>query len=192
MRSSKSMIFGAHCAISSTGGWSARKSPPSTVSSKCSHSLNPCCRAMSLQALIPPCAQTECDRFTGTIEKRSTLTPSSASLIVQARPANPPPTTMTRFFVAVAMTGLPHFLAHLGALLMDEVRVMVQMLDHVLNQIDPFHRAALAVNAGAIQRRARELAQHVAELLARQLDELARILGRLIFVSQRRRPLLLI
>ena len=33
------MIFGAQFAISSTGGWSARKSPPSTVSSKCIHSL---------------------------------------------------------------------------------------------------------------------------------------------------------
>ena len=83
-------------AISSTGGWSARKSPPSTVSSKCSHSLYPCWRAISLQALMPPCAQTLWLRLTGTIEKRSTPTPSSASLIVQASPASPPPTTITR------------------------------------------------------------------------------------------------
>ena len=66
------MILGAWFAISNTGGWSARKSPPRTVSSKCSHSLYPCWRAMSLVALIPPWAQTECDRLTGTIEMRST------------------------------------------------------------------------------------------------------------------------
>src|SRR6266850_7935406 len=58
---------------------------------------------MSLVALIPPCAQTECDRLTGTIENRSTVTPSSASLIAQARPANPPPTTITFFFDAIAI-----------------------------------------------------------------------------------------
>src|SRR5262249_51897274 len=91
MRSSKSMILGPQLHISSSGGWSARKSPPSAVSSKCIHSLYPCCRAISLQALIPPCAQTECERLTGTIENRSTSTPSSASLIVQASPAKPPP-----------------------------------------------------------------------------------------------------
>src|SRR6266850_3656084 len=58
---------------------------------------------MSLVALIPPCAQTECDRLTGTIENRSTVTPSSASLIAQASPANPPPTTITFFFDAIAI-----------------------------------------------------------------------------------------
>ena len=31
-------------------------------------------------ALIPPCAHTECERFTGTREKRSTATPASQSL----------------------------------------------------------------------------------------------------------------
>src|SRR3954469_18223608 len=64
---------------------------------------------MSLHALIPPCAQTECDRFTGTIENRSTLTPSSASLIVQASPANPPPTTITRLFAAAMSKPLSYF-----------------------------------------------------------------------------------
>ena len=49
---------------------------------------------------MPPWAQTLCERFTGTIENRSTVTPSSASLMVQARPARPPPTTITRFFDA--------------------------------------------------------------------------------------------
>jgi hypothetical protein len=34
MRSSKSMILGAQFAISNSGGWSARKSPPRAVSSK--------------------------------------------------------------------------------------------------------------------------------------------------------------
>src|SRR5690242_16255339 len=43
---------------------------------------------------MPPCAQTECDRFTGTIENSSTGTPDSAMRIVAIRPARPPPTTM--------------------------------------------------------------------------------------------------
>src|SRR5208282_1890902 len=47
-----------------------------------------------LAALMPPWAQTECERFTGTIENRSTSPPISAILITAARPARPPPTTM--------------------------------------------------------------------------------------------------
>ena len=42
--------------------------------------------------LIPPCAHTEWLRLTGTTEKRSTATPSSAARIVAIRPARPPPT----------------------------------------------------------------------------------------------------
>src|ERR1019366_4641271 len=44
--------------------------------------------------LMPPCAHTECERFTGTIENRSTSPPISAILMTAARPARPPPTTM--------------------------------------------------------------------------------------------------
>src|SRR5271157_3857991 len=47
-----------------------------------------------LAALMPPCAQTECERFTGTIENRSTSPPISAILMTADRPARPPPTTM--------------------------------------------------------------------------------------------------
>src|SRR3954470_14206497 len=106
---------------------------------------------MSLHALIPPCAQTECERFTGTIENRSTFTPSSASLMVQASPASPPPTTMTRFLDAVAIASSvtrasspvherqaragrpcyensPHFLAHRRALGVDELQVVFQVV----------------------------------------------------------------
>ncbi len=39
-------------------------------------------------------AQTECDRFTGTMEKSSTGMPASATRMVAIRPASPPPTTM--------------------------------------------------------------------------------------------------
>src|SRR5215468_9166133 len=59
-----------------------------------------CCQVESpspfrfFAALIPPCAQTECERFTGTMENRSTLPPISAILMTAARPASPPPTTM--------------------------------------------------------------------------------------------------
>src|SRR5437016_7884464 len=42
---------------------------------------------------MPPCAQTECERLTGTTENRSTSWPASAIFIAAARPASPPPTT---------------------------------------------------------------------------------------------------
>src|SRR6201988_5297995 len=43
---------------------------------------------------MPPCAHTECERFTGTIENRSHSPPISAILMTAASPASPPPTTM--------------------------------------------------------------------------------------------------
>src|SRR5262249_60484745 len=63
------------------------------VSSKCCQVESPS-PFRFLAALIPPCAHTECDRFTGTMENRSTLPPASAILITAANPASPPPTTM--------------------------------------------------------------------------------------------------
>src|SRR5271169_5806313 len=47
-----------------------------------------------LAALMPPCAHTECERFTGTMEKRSTFAPISAILMTAESPARPPPMTM--------------------------------------------------------------------------------------------------
>src|SRR5689334_12123125 len=70
------------------------------VSSKCRAGESPSPFQLTA-ALMPPCAQTECERLTGTIEKRSTATPASAALIVVMRPASPPPTTMTRGCVAL-------------------------------------------------------------------------------------------
>src|SRR5579859_2189173 len=63
------------------------------VSSKCCQveSFSP---LMLTAALMPPCAQTECERRTGTMEKRSTGTPASAILMAADSPASPPPTTM--------------------------------------------------------------------------------------------------
>src|ERR1700752_2889771 len=43
---------------------------------------------------MPPWAQTECERLTGTMENRSTLPPASAILMTAASPARPPPITM--------------------------------------------------------------------------------------------------
>src|SRR5438270_10774060 len=48
---------------------------------------------------MPPCAQTECERLTGTTEKRSTECPASAIFIAAARPASPPPTIATRIWL---------------------------------------------------------------------------------------------
>src|SRR5206468_1568773 len=63
------------------------------VSSKCCQVESPS-PLRFLAALMPPCAQTECERFTGTIENRSTCPPISAILMTADRPASPPPTTM--------------------------------------------------------------------------------------------------
>src|ERR1700728_3146994 len=63
------------------------------VSSECLNTSSPS-PLRFLAALIPPCAQTECERLTGTMEKRSTLPPASAILMTAASPASPPPTTM--------------------------------------------------------------------------------------------------
>src|SRR6185369_7077808 len=71
------------------------------VSSKCCQVESPS-PFRFFAALIPPCAQTECDRFTGTIENRSTLAPISAHLIAAERPARPPPTMMI-LGLAIAM-----------------------------------------------------------------------------------------
>src|ERR1051325_11605165 len=95
MRSSKSIIPGAASHISFTGGWLARKSPPYTVSSKCFQVESPS-PFKFLAALMPPWAHTECERFTGTIENRSTCPPISAILMTALNPASPPPTTMIR------------------------------------------------------------------------------------------------
>src|SRR4051794_7007683 len=73
------------------------------VSSKCCAVVSPS-PLRFLAALMPPCAHTECERFTGTIEKRSTLPPASAILITAASPASPPPTTMILGFVAMIRT----------------------------------------------------------------------------------------
>ena len=46
--------------------------------------------------LMPPWAQTECERFTGRNETSKTDIPSSAIFMVAANPAKPPPITITR------------------------------------------------------------------------------------------------
>src|ERR1700722_10216418 len=48
-----------------------------------------------IAALIPPCAQTECERLTFVTEISLTLQPCSASFMAAERPARPPPTTIT-------------------------------------------------------------------------------------------------
>src|ERR1700761_7783281 len=63
------------------------------VSSKCFQVVSPS-PFRFLAALMPPWAQTECERLTGTMEKRSTVPPASAILMTAERPARPPPTTM--------------------------------------------------------------------------------------------------
>src|SRR5262245_66447753 len=112
---------------------------------------------MSLQALIPPCAQTEWLRFTGTIEKRSTLTPSSASLIVHASPASPPPTTMTRFFgAAIGNPVALRFLSYRGTLLVQKLQVMLQMLAGAFDKLRQRALAVFRMRAGSFERRIRK------------------------------------
>src|SRR5215470_9450452 len=85
------MIEGAISHMALAGGWLARKSPPYTVSSKCSQVESPSPLVLTAP-LIPPWAHTECERFTGTTENRSTAMPPSAIFIAADNPARPPPT----------------------------------------------------------------------------------------------------
>src|SRR4051812_13292365 len=59
---------------------------------------------------MPPCAQTECERLTGTMENRSTCPPASAILMTAESPASPPPTTMTLGAAAIRLS-LVHWLS---------------------------------------------------------------------------------
>src|SRR5688572_24192894 len=59
---------------------------------------------MSFVELMPPWAHTLCERFTGTIEIRSTSTFISASFTAVESPASPPPTMITRFLAAAIST----------------------------------------------------------------------------------------
>src|SRR3954463_14389738 len=79
------------------------------VSSKCFQVESPS-PLRFLAALMPPCAQTECERLTGTMENRSTCPPASAILMTAESPASPPPTTMT-FGAAAIRLSLVHWLS---------------------------------------------------------------------------------
>src|SRR5579863_3172784 len=63
------------------------------VSSKCFQVESPS-PFKFFAALMPPCAHTECERFTGTMENKSHCPPISAILMTAASPASPPPTTI--------------------------------------------------------------------------------------------------
>src|SRR6266576_386225 len=78
------------------------------VSSKCCQVESPS-PLRFLAALMPPWAQTECERFTGTIENNSTLPPISAILMTAARPARPPPITMIFGLDAISLRFLSLF-----------------------------------------------------------------------------------
>src|SRR6202022_112878 len=92
------MICGAAWHMPLTGGCSARKSPPFRVSLTWISGESPSPLVLTAP-LIPPCAQTEWLRLTGTTEKRSTDMPISAARTVAIRPASPPPTIKTRWSV---------------------------------------------------------------------------------------------
>src|ERR1043165_9307631 len=72
------------------------------VSSKCSQVESPSPFVFTAP-LMPPCAQTECERFTGTTEKSSTSCPASAIFIAAASPARPPPTIAILIGVAICV-----------------------------------------------------------------------------------------
>src|SRR6476660_10493817 len=88
------------------------------VSSKCNQVESPSPLVFTAP-LIPPCAQTECERFTGTTEIRSTSCPASAIFIAAASPARPPPTmaifddaAIKKLKLRSRRCGQPRFLAH--------------------------------------------------------------------------------
>src|SRR3954454_16966643 len=75
---------------------------------------------------MPPCAQTECERLTGTTEIRSTSCPASAIFIAAAKPASPPPTIA--IFKPVAME--LYFPASLRRPVSREPRLRTQRIRH--------------------------------------------------------------
>src|ERR1700730_5328221 len=75
------------------------------VSSKCLKTSSPS-PLRFLAALMPPWAQTECERFTGTMENKSTCPPISAILMTAESPASPPPITMI-FGAAAIVNQIP-------------------------------------------------------------------------------------
>src|SRR5262245_526489 len=95
MRSSMKTMPGAASHMPLMGGWLARKSPPYAVSSRWTCGLSPSPLVLT-EALRPPCAQTECERLTGTSENNKTGTFASHSRMTVINPASPPPTTITR------------------------------------------------------------------------------------------------
>src|SRR5215467_4726644 len=90
------------------------------VSSKCCQVESPS-PFRFFAALIPPCAHTECERFTGTMENRSTCPPISAILMTAARPARPPPMTMIFGFDAILLyrLSMPQLFVNSGLCFLD-------------------------------------------------------------------------
>src|SRR5487761_1517887 len=79
-------------------------------------------------ALMPPCAHTECERFTGTTENRSTLPPASAILMTAERPANPPPTTTILGAFTIALCVLDSNLADVVLRMASRCHVMGHLM----------------------------------------------------------------
>src|SRR6185295_16999068 len=99
-----------------------------------------------------------------------------ASLITQANPASPPPTTMTRLlFNATAITS-PHFLTHCRAFRVDELQMMVQVFVGRGDQIEQRLSAGFRMVARARERVVRQLRQDSSELPAADLHQRHRVL----------------
>src|SRR6516162_9190824 len=100
------------------------------VSSKCWAVVSPS-PFRFFAALMPPCAHTECERLTGTMEKRSTLPPASAILMTAASPASPPPTTMILGAAIVYLVLSKHepCEVHKGTLMRAQLHARVQWDD---------------------------------------------------------------
>src|ERR1041385_9261683 len=92
------------------------------VSSKCCQVVSPS-PLRFLAALMPPCAHTECDRLTGTIENKSTWPPASAILMVAAKPESPPPTTIILGVVAINLFNQKDTKEHKGLSFYDFLRL---------------------------------------------------------------------
>src|SRR5208282_2693849 len=108
------------------------------VSSKCCQVLSPS-PFRFLAALMPPWAQTECERLTGTMENRSTAPPASAILMTAASPARPPPTTM---ILGAAMC-LPYpFPPNSGRA--SNLKLLEMMIEMPIVQHRPFFRCQLS------------------------------------------------
>ncbi len=76
------------------------------------------------------------------------------------------------------------FPSHIGALVVNELQVMLEVVRRVFQRVEQCHRAALGVNALSRENAFTRRAQDAKDLLAHQVDHLGSLEGGLLVVMQ--------